>query len=140
MNVTGLVVRVLDVPKEVRLHNDQVLNRDQDLATWITDTDKKLDIALQGTQNRMAADGQLYSGALPRQLDHERGQVREACRNEHRAAMRLRRELLLSERLPHRVVRRLTVNPLPEITAHERHADVLRKWDPGAPGQSSEAA
>jgi hypothetical protein len=105
--VVALVfTRLLDVPTEIRLHNEQMRNRDQDLGSWITDTDRKLDIDLRRTHNEMAAQGQLYSGALGRQLERVRDQVREACRNEHRAAERLRRELLASERWSHKQLRK----------------------------------
>jgi hypothetical protein len=121
--------RVLDVPKDIRLHNERVRNADQDLDSWITDTDKKLGIELQRTHNEMAAKGQLYSGARVRELDHVRDQVMEACRNRHREVERLRREIALTERWSHKLLRKITGNPLPRITAHKHHADILASWE-----------
>ena len=121
--------RVLDVPKEIRLHNEQVRNADQDLGSWITDTDKKLGIDLLRAHNEMAARGQLYTGARERQLEHVRDQTTEACRNEHRRAERLRREQLATERWIHKLVRMLTGDPMPHISAHERHAAILASWE-----------
>lgn len=107
---------LIDIPLDVRSNDSKIRRRDTDLALWIIDDDEQLENELRGITNRLAAQGQLYSGALMNARNAARQAVQHRYEDQLREAKRVLEDVAITERVWHRVWRRLAHKPLPSLT------------------------
>jgi hypothetical protein len=131
--VVFLLTRLADVPRDLRLHDEDVRNLNQDLATWAADEDNKLRCRLGEIASSEGPEWAAHFPRLRAQQEDARSLVREAYRNEERVVERKRRQIQLSERWSHRLARKLWYGPLPALTARAENLLLRSMWLGPAP-------
>jgi hypothetical protein len=125
-----LLTLLLSVPADVRHHDRQAYEYDDDLGQWVSDERVRLERELERHRNEMAGRGQLYSGAYLRGIAH----IKEAClhayRDQERDAERKRAALRDAEGWRHRLWRAVAPrhSQLPELRSPERVTPILDQW------------
>ena len=120
---------IATVPAQVKHHDRQVRDLDDDLGQYVSDDMVRLERALKGHETIMAAEGQLDSGAFVRGVAGFKEEALHLYRDQERAAERGRAALRDEEGLRHRVWRRLTRRgPLPALTAPVQAKPLLDLW------------
>jgi hypothetical protein len=132
-----ILKRVLDAPKEIRIHDRAVRNLDEDLAL----AGKGIDDRLADAESCIAASrGSDWHDHLPELLHKQalaRMQAREDYRIEERRITRERELIRLSECLAHKALRLLTRRPFPQLTSEVQNLFLQMDWlgpAPDAPG------
>jgi hypothetical protein len=126
VGLTLLGERLVNAPRDIRRNNGRIVNRDEDLATWIEDEAKALrretiKVNIQKRPQRYAYLGEFET----KQLRH---QLLRRYRDQLRDAERVMRDVRASEQLPHRVLRRLRGQPIPELASPVDHAETIERW------------
>jgi hypothetical protein len=125
--------RLLDVPSEIRRNDTRIRHRDDSLATWVRDDDRKLQVEVRRIDNRMASQGQGYSGARITARQAVRNEVIHRYEDQLTEAEQLVDVIRAEERCSHRFVRWAVRRPLPELTAPDRVADLVVSWQQREP-------
>lgn len=139
MAIIAAVVRILvaagrsyQVPRRVRLHDERVGNRNEDLRCWLEETQKQVRrefLRIWAAEARRADDGPDFSVS---QCQKVKKDALSRYETELRDAQRVIRNVDLHEHLLHRLVRRFTKRPIPELTAPEEHSRALAEWETSA--------
>jgi hypothetical protein len=135
--VVGIVLGVLSldwlaaIPREVRVHNRQVANQDEDLGYWIADTDGELVAEEAKVKSRDASRSKsqwpMYLRVSERQ--QVRDQVVRRFEDQLRGARRYRGDVAAAEGMGHKLWRRMPWSgPLPELTALQAFAGKIKTW------------
>jgi hypothetical protein len=137
--VITALARALGVPSEVRSHDAAIADRDDQLATWVADRNYVLGKVSTGIRDRPTtpppdvhpATGHQFV-TTPHQMDvaiaSERGTALHEYRDEERRAKLDRAQILATEGWGHRLWRKLTSNPAPELHTPEKATLVLDSW------------
>jgi hypothetical protein len=126
-SIGSVVTLLAGVPAQVKRHNTQVQQWDDDLGQWVSDECVELERKLIGNKN--SAGNQLYSGSYLTGAAHIKEQFLHAYRDEERGARQRRAALLDDEGLRHKVWRRATLRgPLPELHTPDHAAGILDQW------------
>lgn len=124
--LTLVVERVVNVPRDLRRNDERIRNRDEDLATWIEDTDAELAKQLRVTRAPERDFAQAMTGMATTFGLHRDAQHR--YRDQRREAERLVRDVQLSEGVAHRAARQVLRRPLPTLNAPSDKAHVIQMW------------
>ena len=134
--VIGIILALLglnalwNVPRQVRLHDRLVENRNENLRNWIADVNSDLRIELAGVTSehlRAKEEWPIYLRIGQRQ--RAKNEVIKRLTDQTREAKQYRDQIELSEGFEHRLWRRTPWSrPLPELTALDEKADVIEKW------------
>lgn len=123
-----LLKRLLDMPGEIRRNDERVRNRDEDLARWISDDDRFIERECHDKLQVANAAG-VASGGFPAQSRRKiTAHALHRYRDQVVDAERVVRDVRISERTIHRVLRKLWRRPVPTLGAPERQRAVLEKW------------
>lgn len=125
--LTLVLERAANVPRDIRRNDDRVRNRDEDLRTWIEDDDKQL----KQEQLRILASESVKSAGPDLSIflyQQAKDQLVHRYRDQLRDAERIRREVVLSEQVPHRILRWFRSRPAPAISAPSDLAETLAHW------------
>ena len=125
--LTLVLERAANVPRDIRRNDDRVRNRDEDLRTWIEDDDRQL----KQEQLRILASESVKSAGPDLSIflyQQAKDQLVHRYRDQLRDAERIRREVVLSEQVPHRILRWFRSRPLPTISAPHDVAETLAHW------------
>lgn len=139
--------RGASIPIETRTHDEAVAERDEQLGTWIADTNYELlrastairDKALQQKPDDDADPDDVYTrqdqvfwNTAARAADEEIVELRRlalhAYRDEERRAKQDRARILAVEGWAHGAYRRFRRHPIPALTTPERASVVLDWW------------
>jgi hypothetical protein len=135
-------VRGLTIPADVRLNDEAIRDRDEQLGTWVADRHVKLSkdckalraIGDPGTTPQEKADAMRFTGYAhtPAHLNDViadvRAQALHEYRDEERRAKIDRARALASEGWAHRALRRLSNAPAPALKSPVRATPLLDLW------------
>jgi hypothetical protein len=129
--VIGVVtlLKLVDVPGDVRRNDLRIRSRNESLATCVTDDDKALTIDLRRITTEMAAAGHLYSGAIINAKQYAKDVTVQRYGDQKTQAELVVADVETSEGLGHRAWRWLTGRPVPALTAPEDVAEVIARWE-----------
>lgn len=117
------------VPEQVRHHDRQARDIDDDLGQWVSDECVALERELKANKNTKAAGNQLYSGSFLVSIAHIKEKYLHHYRDEERRSRRKLAELQDAEGLRHRVWRKITRRgTLPTLTAPDQAQPILDGW------------
>ncbi len=136
--LTLVVTLTVGVPVEVRHHNREAREIDEDLAQWISDECVRLERELRG--NRNSAGNQLYTGAFLGRIAGSKEDALHQYRDQERLARRRRAMLLDDEGWRHRWYRRwIAGGRLPELGTPAKAEAILDGWREKVTGRGGEA-
>jgi hypothetical protein len=138
IGVIGIVLAVLglnalwNVPRQVRLHDRLIENRNENQKIWIDDVDRDLTTQLgRLTSKHASASGTNNEWPMYLRI-WEKGQAKEEVvkrlTDQQRDAKQYRDQIELSEGWEHRVWRWIRSKPLPELMVWNGKADVIEEW------------
>ncbi|HET8815713.1 MAG TPA: hypothetical protein VFM51_12275 [Solirubrobacterales bacterium] len=129
--ITFLVGRSYTVPSDVRRNDERIINRDEDLGTWIADNRRlvRRDFLRIWAAEARRKDGPDYSVSQCQKVKNE---VLRRYRDELRDSERVVRDVWLAEQLPHRLWRRIIRRPVPELMAPIERAHTIAEWETSA--------
>lgn len=129
--LTLIVDRGANVFRDIRRNNQSIRDRDEDLSTWIADDKKE---ARRETLRIYVAEARKTEGPdySVSQIQGIKNQVLHRYRDQLRQAERTVRNVELTEQMHHRLVRRLTRNPVPGLTAPSTQAQTIAEWETSA--------
>lgn len=125
--LTLVLERAANVPLDIRRHDAHVRNRDEDLRSWIEDDDRQL----KAEHLRILASESVKSAGPDLSIflyQQAKDQVVQRYRDQLRDAERTRLEIVLSEQVLHRIVRRVLTRPVPSLSAPSNMEEVLAHW------------
>lgn len=120
--------RVLAARREIEATDRFVRDRDEDLASWVSDRNLALERELAETTEMLNKDNLFYSGAHGVALARLKERALHEYRDQERQA---RRDLALAgerESWAHAFWRRRRRQPFPTLTTAERASGVLDAW------------
>jgi hypothetical protein len=134
--ILGLILGLLGlnylwtVGRDVRLHDQLVRNRDEDLGNWIDDADGDLTTELGKLTRKHVGTEHVQWPLYLRKFDKQQAkdEVLKRLGDQLRDATRYRQEIELSEGWHHRAWRRIASKPLPELSAEQEKSDVIDRW------------
>lgn len=128
-SIGAILARSLGVPVQVRDHNRQAAEYDEDLGQWVSDECVRLERALLRHENESAATGQRTSGSYVTGIAHVKETFLQAYRDQERSAERKLAALQDSEGWGHRAWRWvMRKGQLPELKTGEKAAAILDGW------------
>lgn len=126
VGLTLLGERLVSAPRDIGRNDERIANRDEDLSAWIEDEAKLLRRETIKINIQKRPQRYTYLGEFEvRQL---RDQLLRRYRDQVRDAERVVRDVHASEQLPHRVLRRVRGQPIPELVAPVDHAETIERW------------
>jgi hypothetical protein len=123
----ALLAAVLAREVRTRANAGRAADLNEDARRWIRDRDLALTIALRGKVTEMAAQNQLYSGALPRQLALLKQQALHQYRDEISHKRRQYRDLCNDQGGPLARLLRLSA-PLPPFRLSDEARKTVEQW------------
>lgn len=130
--LTLVVDRGANVFRDIRRNNQTIRDRDEDLATWIADDKKEArreTLRVYLAEARKTEGGPDYSVS---QIQGIKNQVLQRYRDQLRQTERTVRNVEVNEQMHHRLVRRLTRNPVPGLMAPIAQAQTIAEWETSA--------
>lgn len=128
-SIGSVLTLLAGVPEQVKHNNRRAEHLDADLRQYVSDECVRLEREVRGLKNRLASQGQLYSGAIQRAEAHAKEEVLHRYRDQLTRAEREWQALRDSEGLRHRAWRRLgRGGSLPALTADEAAQPILDGW------------
>lgn len=136
--LTLVVDRGANVFRDIRRNNQTIRDRDEDLTTWIEDDKKE---ARRETLRVYVAEARKTEGPdySVSQIQGIKNQVLQRYRDQLRQTERTVRNVEVNEQMHHRLVRRLTRNPVPGLTAPSTQAQTIAEWETSAQEDHNDA-
>lgn len=116
---------------EVKRHNRQVAERDEDLEEWLVVRDRQLQRRLNELKQQANAAGVAQGGAIRAGRVAVQTQLLYDYREELRQARAFVLRIAADERWTHRLVRLLKREPLPALATPSRAERLLDFWSEG---------
>jgi hypothetical protein len=116
---------------EVRRHDRQIAERDEDFEEWIVVRHRQLMQRWHEIASQAAAQGVASGGAIPGGRKATRTMLLYDYRDELRAAHNFVLRIDVEERWTHRLMRRLLRRPFPGLTTPTRAEHLVDYWNEG---------
>lgn len=126
--VLAYIGRFLAVPGEIESNDRAVLERDQDLESWLADENVRLKRRLTRIRNELAARGMFQSGEYAHLLNLAKERAIHAYRDQERQARRDVARIHQRENWMHGVWRQITLTPQAVLTVPVYANELLDAW------------
>lgn len=135
--VTGTIGPLLAARADVRRHDRQIAERDEDLEEWLVVRHRRLIQRFHEITQQAAAAGVARGGAIPAGQRAVKTELLYEYREELRQARAFVLRIDADERWMHRAARRLPARrAFPALTTPARAARVVDSWQEGTAGNA----
>lgn len=125
--LTLAIERAITIPRDIRRNDELLRNRDEDLTTWIEDSDKDLASELRRVETAARETSRTY--LVGYRYQELKDALLHRYRDQRRDADRTFRSVAISEEAWHSWYRRVRKRSMPALTAPEVQAETLARWD-----------